>query len=212
MTVGTVVLAATAAACTSPDLSPVTSGAPDDGDDGSGAAGGSQPDEAPVPPDGAPGSGDDPSPPGGSSPPSDPHGPDGEVPACGDGDVRDIDAVIGDQLAAFADDDYERALEFASRDFRAAIDAEGLAGIIEQGYPVASDAASHETGTCVQPTPATAEVLVRVTARDGARGDLVYRLVDETDGWRIAGAIQVGDGGDDGTVVTAAAAPRASAA
>lgn len=203
-------LAVLAAACTSPDLSPVTSDAAGEGagDGPTGDAGSDDtlppPEDGPGPADGAPG------PPGGATPPADPHGPDGDVPACGEGTARDIDAVIGDQLAAFADDDYERALELASRDFRAAIDAEGLAGIIEQGYPVASDAASHETGACVQPTPVTAEVLVRVTARDGDRGDLVYRLVDEDDGWRIAGAVQVGDGADDGTVVTAAVVPTST--
>lgn len=134
-------------------------------------------------------------------PPTDPHGADGEVPACEAAVFDAIDEVIGDQLAAFAADDYDRALALASEDFRAAIDAEGLAGIIEDGYPVAADAASHETGTCVRPTPSSAEVLVRVTARDGERGDLVYRLVEEAPGWRIAGAVQVADGpGDEVTL------------
>ena len=186
---GCTIVLASVVGCTSPDLSPVTTDAPGDADDEAGTSDGdaaTPPDLDAVPPD-AP----------------DPHGPDGEVPACGDTDRRDIDAVIGDQLAAFATDDYDRALELASQDFRAAIDAEGLASIIEEGYPVASDAASHETGACVQPTSGTAEVLVRVTARDGVRGELVYRLAAEAEGWRIAGAVQVGDGDDGETVLTA---------
>lgn len=188
-------MAALLAACTTPDLTP---------DPGSADAG-----EAAEPRSSAtPDLGDDGAvPPPATTPDAEaPHGPDGAVPACDATDLDAIDVVIGDQLAAFAADDYDRALELASEGFRAAIDAEGLAGIIEDGYPVAADAASHETGACVRPTPTSAEVLVRVTARDGERGDLVYRMVEEAPGWRIAGAVQVGQAPQDDVTLAAAAA------
>lgn len=185
------VAAVVLAGCVTPELGPVAGEDPPSDDQ---APGDQAPDDAEPE--------EDPAAPG-----ADPHGPDGQVPTCDDDATVAIDAVIGEQLAAFAADDYDRALELASQDFRAAIDADGLAGLIEDGYPVAAMAASHELGPCVQPSPRTAEVLVQVTAQDGARGDLIYRMVEEAPGWRISGALQVGDAPDDTVVAAGPAVP-----
>ena len=181
------VVALLAGGCTAPDLGPEL-GAADD-----------QPaDEAPQDRDGdRDGEASDGG--GPAAPEADPHTPDGDVPSCDDATAAAIDDVIGAQLAAFADGDYDRALELASEAFRADVDADDLARIIEEGYPVAADAAGHETGLCVQPTPTSAEVLVEVTAQDGTRGDLVYRMVVEEPEWRISGAVQVGEGPSEPT-------------
>lgn len=184
--------------CTAPDMGPPT-GAEDGSVEEPGSAGAQDnPEEDPTDAEEGP--------PSDLSVPDGPHGPDGDVPACGDDALAAIDATIGGQLTAFSADDYVGALDFSTERFRAAIDADGFAELIEGGFPVAADADGHELGPCVQPTATTAEVLVEVVDSTGDTGDLVYRMVDEVGGWRIDGAIPVDrrGPGDDASVVTAA--------
>lgn len=109
---------------------------------------------------------------------------------CGDQVVAEVDEVIAGQLAALAADDHERALGFASEDFRASFDAAAFEALIDGSYPVVADAAEHRVDACQQRDAAAAQVRVTVTASDGEHGVFVYLLVDE-DGWAIAGAVEV---------------------
>jgi hypothetical protein len=136
-------------------------------------------------------------PPGGTAP-----APPAAPPAledCAQGDLEAMDEVIAAQLAAFAADDWEGALEHASSDFREGLDADAFAHLIEEGFPEVADAVDHRADACVTRGTGAAEVRVQVTAADGARADLLYLLVDE-EGWRIAGAVPLET--DDGTLTT----------
>jgi hypothetical protein len=110
-----------------------------------------------------------------------------------------MDEVIAGQLAAFADDDWEGALGFASSDFRAVTDADAFALLIEEAYPAAADAVEHRSERCVTRGTGAAEVRVEVVAADGDRARMIYLLVDE-DGWRIAGAVALAPDEDVTTV------------
>jgi hypothetical protein len=160
------------AACSAPDLTP--------------AAGGDDPAPASTEGDDDPLAGDpfaDRPPALDAPPPPSPPPPT----ACASDDLAAMDEVIAGQLAAFAADDWETALDFASTDFREGIDPDTFALLIEEGFPVAADAVEHRSGTCLTRGTGAAEVRVEVVAVGGERADLVYLLVDE-DGWRIAGA------------------------
>jgi hypothetical protein len=115
--------------------------------------------------------------------------PDERVVACGDA-VAELDAVISEQLAAFAAGDWDHAFSLTSREFRAGgIDARTLREIVVLGYPEAADAARHEVLGCVRSAD-EAQVLIEVTARDGATLGLVYLLTREDGRWRISGAVE----------------------
>lgn len=115
----------------------------------------------------------------------------GAAAACGD-DLAALDAVITEQLDAFAADDWDRAFALTSREFRAAgIDAHGLREIVTAGYPEAADAADHQVVGCLF-GDGEAQVLIKVTAMDGATLDLVYLLTRERGDWRISGAVEHG--------------------
>lgn len=122
----------------------------------------------------------------------DPHG---EL-ACDDATLEDIDATIGGQLEAFADDDYDAALSFTTEGFQEQFSADRLRGLIEEGFPLVADADGHSSSTCVE-ADGVAQLLVAVTAGDEEL-ELVYSLELEDGEWRIAGATPAGDGsGED---------------
>jgi hypothetical protein len=108
--------------------------------------------------------------------------------ACDEVTAAAIDVVIGRQLAAFAADDYETALGFASTDFRAGIDVRAFQALIERDYGLVAEAAGHRSEQCRRSPGPTAQVLVVVTGVDGRRGELVYLMVVEDGQWRVAGA------------------------
>jgi len=116
--------------------------------------------------------------------------------ACDDDDVVAMDAQVAGQLDAIADRDWGTALGFATSAFRADYDDERFAAVISDGFPVVAANASHRSDGCVRSRDA-AQLLVTVTATDGATSDLVY-LMDLEDGtWRIGGAVPHGAGADD---------------
>jgi hypothetical protein len=107
---------------------------------------------------------------------------------CSD-DLAALDAVITEQLAAFAADDWDAAWALTSRQFRAAgVDAEGLREIVTSGYPEAADAADHEVLGCALAGD-DAQVLIEVTSTDGETAGLVYLMTREEAGWRVSGAV-----------------------
>lgn len=139
--------------------------------------------------------------------PDDPSTRGNDVPAepatdCGD-EVGALDAVITEQLAAFASGDWDRAFSLTSRQFRAAgIDADDLRRIVTSGYAEAADAASHEVLGCVR-SGDDAQLLIEITATDGATLELVYLMTREGDRWRISGAVEHGTGPTEPGTVTA---------
>ena len=140
--------------------------------------------------------------PGGSG--ADPEGeaedvtPDPDAPApsqptpCDQGTRADIDATIGGQLAAFAADDYEGALGYASNAFRAGIDVAAFQAMIEREFTAVADASAHTIGACRSYRPDAVQAVVEVTAADLTRARMVYALVEEDGIWRISGAVIAG--------------------
>ncbi|HSJ45442.1 MAG TPA: DUF4864 domain-containing protein [Euzebyales bacterium] len=115
---------------------------------------------------------------------------------CG-ADLAAVDAVITEQLAAFAGDDWDRAFALTSRRFRASgIDAGRLRQIVTSGYAEAADAEFHEVLGCVR-TGREVQVLIEVTATDGATLGLVYLMTREDGRWRISGAVEHGTGASE---------------
>lgn len=121
---------------------------------------------------------------------------------CGD-DVDAMDAVITRQLAAFTAGDWDGAYALTSRQFRAGgVDADGLREIVTSGYAAAADAERHEVQGCVRTGP-EAQVLIEITAGDGATLGLVYLMTREDGRWRISGAVQHGTGGSEPATIPA---------
>lgn len=110
--------------------------------------------------------------------------------------LADLDEVVGGQLDAFADDDWDDALALASAGFREEFDATRFAAVVEGSFPVAADAVDHRLGGCVT-TTTEAQVLVEVESGTGDEATLVYALVREAGAWRIAGAVPTGDEPED---------------
>lgn len=121
---------------------------------------------------------------------------------CGD-DLTALDAVIIEQLAAFAADDWDHAFSLTSRRFRAGgIDADRLREIVTSGYAEAAEAERHAVLGCVR-TGREAQVLIEVTATDGATLDLVYLMTREDGRWRVSGAVEHPTGGSEPATIPA---------
>lgn len=128
-----------------------------------------------------------------------PDAPTGATVDCG-ADLAALDAVITEQLDAFAADEWEHAWSLTSRRFRSAgVDADGLRQIVTSGYPEAADAADHEVRGCLFDGD-DAQVLIEITSTDGATLDLVYLLTREGGRWRISGAVGHGTGSEPATI------------
>lgn len=130
---------------------------------------------------------------------------DGAPSACTAGTRERISEVVQAQLDAFASDDWDEALGFATEGFRDAFDAQELEVTILTGYPTAARSATSRLGECATLGP-LGQALVTVEALDGDRLDLLYQFAMESGEWRIAGAVDaptvVEPGGDsDGTTV-----------
>lgn len=112
----------------------------------------------------------------------------GDTVPCGS-EVRDaVDTTITGQIEAFAADDYERALGLAATGYRAGHDVASFRSLIEGEFAVLAAAEDHEVGACRQPQDGVAEVLVSVTGNGGATVEMVYVLLEEPEGWRVAAA------------------------
>lgn len=109
------------------------------------------------------------------------------VDRCDDDEFAAVDGTVGDQLDAFAEDDWEQAYSLASREYRQGVDLEEFVLLIEEHFPAVADPAGHTSAECL--TDGTrASIVVTVTGRaDGSRTYL-YLLTLEDDGWRVNGA------------------------
>ncbi|MFO8076432.1 MAG: DUF4864 domain-containing protein [Actinomycetota bacterium] len=117
-----------------------------------------------------------------------------------------VDGVLADQLAAFAAQDWEAAWEHASDAFRRSVDAEGLAAIVEEDFPVVAEAASHDVERCEQRGDRVA-ALVAVVGRSGEQALLAYELVRERGAWAVDGAVTLEGRGEGDLVAAAGSAP-----
>ncbi len=136
----------------------------------------------------------DPIEPGGSGP-SEPSG--SSEPAVGPCDaevVAAIDATIAGQLAAFAADDFEAAIGFASRSFRAGVDVASFRALILEAYPNLTDDAVHRSGACTITAEGVAEIRIEVTGEGGTRDDHRYLMVAEDGRWLVAAAVTPDEG------------------
>jgi hypothetical protein len=109
--------------------------------------------------------------------------------------IAAIDATIAGQLEAFAADDFEAAIGFASRSFRTGVDVDSFRALILEAYPTLTDDAVHRSGGCLITAEDVAEVRIEVTGDGGARDDHVYRMVAEGDRWLVDAAVTP-DGSD----------------
>ena len=111
-----------------------------------------------------------------------------DIGPCDDGVVAAIDTTIAGQLAAFAADDFDAALEFASRSFRSGVDAASFRTLILEAYPTLTDDAVHRSGACLITAEGVAEIRIEVTGDGGTRDDHVYLMVEEDDRWLVQAA------------------------
>lgn len=98
----------------------------------------------------------------------------------------ELDEVVGAQLRAIAAGDYRGALEFASSEFRADMDAERFREVLEEGFPLVTRAEGHEIGDC----RAAGDAAEAVVAIRGADDELVlvYGFSREDGRWLVDGA------------------------
>lgn len=109
------------------------------------------------------------------------------VNACDEQEFADVDGTIGEQLDAFADDDWEHAYGLASEDYRRGVTADAFVALIEEHFPAVADPAGHTSTECL--TDGTrASILVTVTGRAGTSHTYLYVLALEDGGWRVNGA------------------------
>lgn len=88
-------------------------------------------------------------------------------------------------MAAFANADFAAARSFASEGFQSSVDDQEFQTIIEAQYAFLLNDPDVEFLDCAQ-VGDLAQILVQVTASNIV--DVQYRLVRESDGWRIDGA------------------------
>lgn len=120
--------------------------------------------------------------------------------ACASAVLADIDALIGAQLDAFADEEWEQAWSMASESFRRGVDVEELQSIIEDGFPLLTDAAAHEVGLCLRRED-RATVLIEVHIQAGGQVWFGYDVVREPSGWAIDGAVPLGGEPEEGITI-----------
>jgi hypothetical protein len=107
--------------------------------------------------------------------------------ACEAQEAAEIGEVVDAQLEAFRRGDYPAALELASRGFRSQFDAERFEQVMTEGFPEVLESTSHRIVGCLV-VGRGRTVLVELRG-DAGDQQLVYRVREETAGWRIEGAV-----------------------
>ena len=105
--------------------------------------------------------------------------------ACDEDARAGIEETIRAQVTAFAQADFAAARTFASQGFQSGVSEREFQAIIEAQYAFLLDSPEVDFLDCAQ-VDDLAQILVQVTASDVI--DLQYRLVRESEGWRIDGA------------------------
>lgn len=106
---------------------------------------------------------------------------------CEESLIDSVMATVDGQHLAIVERDFERALTFSSREFRAGVDTERFAMIIRSGYPFLLEANPREVRNCASLDGVVA-LIARFRVRSADSVDLAYRLVSENGSWRIEAA------------------------
>ncbi|MDQ3538480.1 MAG: DUF4864 domain-containing protein [Actinomycetota bacterium] len=106
--------------------------------------------------------------------------------ACSEQRLAAIDDVVGRQLEAFRDGDFEAALALATDGFRGGFTPERFEQVMTEGFAGVLVSDRHELAQCVG-AGGQALALVRVSGPGGTLG-LLYDLRREDGRWRINGA------------------------
>lgn len=102
-------------------------------------------------------------------------------------EAADIQAVIADQLAAFQEDDWVEAFEFASPMIRGMFRTpENFGRMVRGGYGMVWRPESVETGPLEQGPGGPVQVMIFEDA-DGVRWAAAYEMVQVDGAWRING-------------------------
>lgn len=107
---------------------------------------------------------------------------------CPQADAEQIADVIGSQLSAFVDGDFDMALEWATPGFRRSFPLEDFEAMITGSFPIPATASGHEVIDC-QVIDDIAAVTVVVTGAGDDTQTLQYGLLQLPEGWRIDGAV-----------------------
>lgn len=98
-----------------------------------------------------------------------------------------VTATIDGQHRAIIEGDFERALTYSSRSFRAGSDPERFAAIIRSGYSFLLEPLDREVRDCARSDDLVA-LVVSFRRPTGATIGLAYRLTSEEGSWRIEAA------------------------
>ena len=99
----------------------------------------------------------------------------------------DIEAVIGAQLDAFAEDDFARAFTFASPMIKGMFGTpERFGQMVRGGYPMVWRPSRVEFGG-VQSIGGRMVKTVFFTDQSGRNFEAAYEMIETSDGWRING-------------------------
>lgn len=95
-----------------------------------------------------------------------------------------VTATIDGQYRAIIEGDFERALTYSSRSFRAGSDPERFAAIIRSGYSFLLEPLDREVRDCAR----SDDLVVSFRRPTGSTIGLAYRLISEEGSWRIEAA------------------------
>jgi hypothetical protein len=124
--------------------------------------------------------------------------------ACSESTLAGIEQLVTEQLAAFANRDFNTAYGLASEQFKAMSTPESLKQLILDGkHAEVLDSASHEFSDCREPHPDLAVAAVSVTGVNGETVSLEYQFSREQGQWRILMSRPVGSTGGGPPVVGA---------
>jgi len=100
----------------------------------------------------------------------------------------EIRRVVGDQLAAWREEDFPRAYALASSAIRAQFSLPAFIAMVRKGYPEIAHNTHAEMGPVVD-NGTLARMSVRVFGREGRTASVRYLLVREDGAWRISGVV-----------------------
>ena len=102
-------------------------------------------------------------------------------------EVTPFQGVIADQLTAFQSENVEQAWTYASPNIQGLFGNPGRFGtMVQQGYPMVWDNARVDFLESEEVAGAIYQK-VRITDEAGQQHDLMYQMVEGSDGWRING-------------------------